>query len=142
MKDSLLKTCFPHQRDDLSSSRFEPILLLKERRERLYCIYTLALCQCRNVTSGTTVYEVHHSDCWLRLLPVPSCSRWWQRCSSSWASCSETPSEGTNQGAKHESTRVHAANAVGDTSWSHGSWEPDSLSELASNRKEIKQANK
>lgn len=63
-------------------------------------------------------------------VPVPSCSRWWHRWSSSWAIWSETPTEGTNQGAKQESTRVHAANAFGDTSWSQGSWDPQSLSEL------------
>lgn len=63
-------------------------------------------------------------------VPVPSCSRWWQRWMSSWAIWSETPTDGTNQGAKQESTRVHAANAFGDTSWSQGSWDPQSLSEL------------
>lgn len=55
------------------------------------------------------------SFCAFCILPVPSCSRWWQRRISSWASWSDTPREGTNQGAKQESTRVQAANAVGDT---------------------------
>lgn len=40
------------------------------------------------------------------------------------------PTEGTNQGAKQESTRVQAASAIGDTKWSQGSWEPQSLSKL------------
>ena len=70
---------------------------------------------------------------------MPSCSRWWQSLSWIWASCREMPTEGTNQGAKQESTRVQAARAVGDTSWSHWSWELDSLSELrdTGNRKYI-----
>lgn len=63
-------------------------------------------------------------------LPVPSCSRWWQRWTSNCASCTDTPKEGTNQGAKQESTRVQAASTIGDTNWSQGSWDPQSLSEL------------
>ena len=54
-----------------------------------------------------------------------------------WASSMETPREWTNQGAKHESTRVQAASALGDTSWSQGSWEPDSLSELEREREGV-----
>lgn len=70
----------------------------------------------------------------LQILPVPSCSKWWQRWTSRCASCRHTPRDGTNQGAKHESTRVQAASAIGDTSWSQGNWDPHSLSELEGKR--------
>lgn len=77
----------------------------------------------------------HICDWWFSTIPVPSCSRWWQRWMSSCASWSDTPREGTNQGAKQESTRVQAASAMGDTNWSQGSWDPHSLSKLERKRR-------
>lgn len=95
---------------------------------------------CSSHWNQITVSMTHGSNSVFCILPVPSCSRWWQRWTSNWASCSDTPKEGTNQGAKQESTRAQAARAVGDTSWSQGSWEPQSLSKLE--EEEIKQTTK
>lgn len=121
-----------------------PIL---EQRSKLllYCVLFLLLCsqlyKSRLVCSQTSE-NLNDKDnalviCWSMEshIPVPSWSRWWQRWTSSCASCRDIPREETNQGAKQESTRVQAASAIGETKWSEGAWEPQSLSTLVRRRR-------